>query len=82
MTHILRRLSDIKFIEFGELFYERLKNGATVAVIVVHFLALLELARESLLDITQAEPYAPIYIRLSFSRNVDASAQHETSPEH
>lgn len=82
MTHILRRLSDIKFIEFGELFYERLKNGATVAVIVVHFLALLELARESLLDITQAEPYAPIYIRLSFSRNVDASAQHDTSPEH
>jgi segregation and condensation protein A len=81
MTHILRRLSDVKFIEFGALFHERLKAGATVAVIVVHFLALLELARESLLDITQAEPYAPIYVRLSFSRNVDASAQQGNSPE-
>lgn len=70
MTHILRRLSDVKFIEFGDLFAERLQEGATVSVIVVHFLALLELARESLLDMTQAEPYAPIYIRLSFSRNL------------
>ncbi len=81
MTHILRRLSDVKFIEFGALFHERLKQGATVAVIVVHFLALLELARESLLDITQAEPYAPIYVRLSFSRNVDHSAQQNNSSE-
>ncbi len=38
-----------------------------MAVVVVHFLALLELARESLLDITQAEPYAPIYVRLSYA---------------
>jgi chromatin segregation and condensation protein Rec8/ScpA/Scc1 (kleisin family) len=44
-----------------------LKEGATVAVVVVYFLALLELARESLLDITQAEPYAPIYVRLSYA---------------
>ena len=29
------------------------------------FLALLELAREGLLDVTQAEPYAPIYVRLA-----------------
>lgn len=68
MTHILRRLSDVKFVEFGQLFYERIQEGAAVAVVVVHFLALLELARESLLDITQAEPYAPIYVRLSFSK--------------
>jgi len=81
MTHILRRLSDVKFIEFGTLFHERLKEGATVAVIVVYFLALLELARESLINITQAEPYAPIYVRLSFSRNVDVSVQPDNSPE-
>ena len=29
--------------------------------------ALLELARESLIDITQAAPYAPIYIRLAYT---------------
>ncbi len=65
MSHILRRLSGVRFIEFSELFQERIHTGAPAAVLVVHFLALLELARESLLQVTQAEPYAPIYIRLS-----------------
>ena len=66
MSQILRRLSDVRFMEFTELFMERASHGDAAAVIVVHFLALLELARESLLDITQAEPYAPIYVRLSY----------------
>lgn len=66
MSHILRRLADVRFMEFTELFAERLDQGDAPAVIVVHFLALLELARESLLDITQAEPYAPIYVRLAY----------------
>ena len=67
MTHSLRRLSDVRFIEFGQLFMERITEGAAVAVVVVHFLALLELSRESLLEITQAEPYAPIYVRLAYT---------------
>jgi segregation and condensation protein A len=41
-----------------------LREGGGIPVIVVHFLALLELAREGLVDITQAAPFAPIYIRL------------------
>jgi len=68
MTHILRRLSDVRFIEFGDLFMERIRAGSPVAVVVVHFIAVLELARESLLNITQAEPYAPIYLRLAYAR--------------
>lgn len=67
MTHILRRLSDVRFIEFGELFMERIEEGAPTAVVVVHFLAMLELSRELLLEITQAEPYAPIYVRLAYT---------------
>jgi len=67
MSQILRRLADVRFMEFSELFTERVQQGDAVAVIVVHFLAMLELARESLLDITQAEPYAPIYVRLSYT---------------
>lgn len=67
MTHILRRLTNVRFVEFGDLLMSRIEEGAPVAVVVVHFLALLELARESLLDITQAEPYAPIYVRLSYA---------------
>ena len=34
-------------------------------VLVVHFLALLELAREHLLEMTQVEEFAPIYLRLA-----------------
>jgi segregation and condensation protein A len=67
MTHILRRLSDVRFIEFGQLFMERIAEGAPIAVVVVHFLAMLELSRELLLEITQAEPYAPIYVRLAYT---------------
>jgi segregation and condensation protein A len=68
MVHILRRLNEVRFIEFGDLFLERIHHGAPAAVVVVHFLALLELARELLLEITQAEPYAPIYVRLAYTK--------------
>lgn len=68
MSQILRRLGDVRFMEFTELFSERVDQGDAVAILVVHFLAMLELARESLLDITQVEPYAPIYVRLSYIR--------------
>jgi segregation and condensation protein A len=61
MSMILRRLREHRVLEFQELFDP--ERG--VAVLVVTLLALLELARESLLDITQAEPYAPIYVRIA-----------------
>jgi len=68
MSQILRRLGDVRFMEFSDLFMERIHEGDGPAIVVVHFLAMLELARESLLEITQAEPYAPIYVRLSYIR--------------
>ena len=36
-------------------------------VLVVSFIAMLELARERLVEITQAEAFAPIYVRLAYS---------------
>lgn len=69
MSHILRRLAGVRFMEFTELFMERIASGDPVAVIVVHFLALLELARESLLEITQAAAYAPLYVRLTYTQS-------------
>ena len=63
MSSILKALQQTKFIEFGDLFDAA--RGAAVAI--VHFLALLELAREALIDITQAAPFAPIYIRLAYT---------------
>ncbi len=62
MTIVLRTLQHRRFAEFQELF----DTGRGVAVAVVTFVALLELARESLVEITQAEAYAPIYIRLAY----------------
>jgi len=74
MAHILRRLADVRFIDFSDLFMERIAEGAPAAVLVVHFLAVLELARESLLEITQIEPYAPIYVRLSYAHTASQAA--------
>ena len=60
MSTILRRLRERRVLEFGELF----DPSRGVAVLVVTFLALLELARELLIEITQAENFAPIYVKL------------------
>jgi segregation and condensation protein A len=37
----------------------------SVAGMIVSFLAILELARESLVEITQSEALAPIYVKLN-----------------
>lgn len=66
MSHILRRLNGEQFMTFNALFEERLDASEPVAVVVVHFLALLELVRERLVDLKQVEPYAPIYVRLAY----------------
>jgi len=63
MSSILRLLQSAKFVEFHELF----DPTRGVPVIVVNFIAILELAKETLIEITQAEAFAPIYVRLSYS---------------
>lgn len=63
MTGILRRLQSARFVEFADLF----DPARGVPVLVVNFIALLELAKETLIEITQAEPFAPIYVRLAYS---------------
>ena len=67
MSQILRRLQHARFMEFTELFEEAIQSGKGAPIVVVNFVAMLELSRESLLEITQAEPYAPIYVRLAYS---------------
>ena len=66
MTGILRKLHNRRFMEFSELFDDMIEQGEGRAVLVVNFIAMLELSRESLIEITQAEAYAPIYVRLSY----------------
>jgi segregation and condensation protein A len=62
MSVILRKLQNARFMEFSELF--DVTRG--VPVVVVNFIAMLELSRESLIEITQPEPFAPIYVRLAY----------------
>jgi segregation and condensation protein A len=66
MSQILRRLKESRVLEFTELFDPALG----VAVLVVTFLALLELARETLVDVTQSEGFAPIYVRIAHAESV------------
>jgi len=54
-------------MEFSELFEDAIRSGKGVPVVVVNFIAMLELSRESLVEITQAEPFAPIYVRLAYT---------------
>jgi segregation and condensation protein A len=63
MTLVLRALQGRRFVEFRDLFDT---TGGT-PVLVVTFIALLELARERLLEITQATAFAPIYVRLAYT---------------
>ena len=63
MSIVLRHLQGRKFVEFEKLFDA--SKGSPV--LVVTFLALLELAKETLIEITQAEVFAPIYVRLAFT---------------
>ena len=63
MTAILRQLQSSRFVEFADLF----DGVGSVPIVVVHFVAMLELAKETLIEITQAEPFAPIYVRLAYS---------------
>ena len=60
MSRILRRLQDAKFVGFIELF----KPEEGLAVLIVTFLAILELARENLIEVTQQAAYSPIYVKL------------------
>ena len=62
MSIVLRKLQGRRFVEFEDLF----DPGRGQQVMVVTFIAMLELARERLLELTQAEAFAPIYVRLAY----------------
>jgi segregation and condensation protein A len=63
MSIVLKRLQGQRFVEVRQLF----DAARGVGVVVVTFLAKLELSRECLLELTQAEAFAPIYVRLAYS---------------
>jgi segregation and condensation protein A len=63
MSIVLRTLQGRRFVTFEDLF----DTSRGPQVVVVTFIAMLELSREHLIDITQAEAFAPIYVRLAYA---------------
>ncbi|MDM4764555.1 ScpA family protein [Pelomonas sp. SE-A7] len=63
MSIVLRKLQGQRFVEFEHLF----DPSRGPQVLVVTFIAMLELSRERLLEVTQAEAFAPIYVRLAYT---------------
>ena len=61
MTRVLKRLNEVVYAEFGDLF--RPERG--VPELVVTLLAILELGKEHLVHITQQAAFATIYVRLN-----------------
>jgi segregation and condensation protein A len=75
MSSILTSLEQASFLEFVHLFRPvEGRMGVTVT-----FIAILELMREGLIEIVQAQPYAPIHLRSSTEkRNLRLVANNET----
>jgi len=65
MSEIIERLQGAQLLPFSQLFLvSEGRMGVTVT-----FIALLELLREGLLEITQADTYAPLYVRAAAPRS-------------
>ena len=71
MGDLLARLADGRFLRFESLFEPR--EGRLG--VVVTFLAILELAKEQLLDIVQEAPSAPIYLKSLAANNTNEPLQ-------
>ena len=70
MTQVLDRLGQDRFVPFVSLFsYEEGRLG-----VVVTFLAILELVKESLVELVQSEAFGPIHVKARESA-------HEAGPE-
>ena len=59
MSHVLGRIDSESFAEFSTLF--EIEEGRFGVVIT--FLAVLELIKEALIEIVQAEPFGPIHVK-------------------
>jgi segregation and condensation protein A len=59
MSQILFKMKPEKFLQFTELFA---LNEGRIGVVVT-FIAVLELIKQSLIELVQTHPYAPIHVR-------------------
>ncbi|RMG29992.1 MAG: segregation/condensation protein A [Gammaproteobacteria bacterium] len=77
MSRVLEAVGEGGFVPFQALF--RVEEGRMG--VVVTFLAILELVRESLLETIQAEPFGPLYLRARCAPNAEATEAADSTPE-
>ena len=75
MSEVLLKLTDDRFVEFKDLFDPREGRMG----IAVTFIALLELMRESVIELVQSGPYAPIHVRAAGTSSMSTSDAREKS---
>jgi segregation and condensation protein A len=61
MSRILSNLDGNKLVRFGAFFHS---DEGRMGVVVT-FIAILELIKDSVIDIAQTQPFAPIYVRMA-----------------
>jgi len=71
MLKIMERLTHDHFTPFEALF--TLEEGR--AGVVVTFMAILELAKEAMIEIVQNAPLSPIHVRVRMARDDDADIE-------
>jgi segregation and condensation protein A len=81
MSSVLGKVNATQFTRFVDLFTpEEGRMG-----VVVSFLAILELVKESLLELTQSEPFSPIHVkaasRAQTAEEAEATGTEELAPE-
>lgn len=77
MTEILTRIKGSRFTAFSELFdAEEGRMGVAVT-----FIAILELLREAIIEVVQAEDYAPLHVRAASTVHLVASEGEKEQPE-
>ncbi len=78
MSEILTRLnSGVEFIEFSQLF----KPAEGRRGVVVAFLAIMELVKDALLDVVQAEPFGNLHVRARRSTSMEGAPASEFDDE-
>jgi len=77
MSEILTRIGDTKFTEFADLFDPQEGRMG----IAVTFIALLELLREQVIELVQAEPFSPIHVRAATGASETGEDEAETGEE-
>ena len=77
MSEILSRIKSSKFTGFGDLFDpEEGRMGVAVT-----FIAILELLRESMIEVVQSEDYAPLHVRAASAVHLVTEDGDGTRPE-